>query len=215
MSAKRTGRCPTQERVLEAASEVFAEAGYHEATVAEICERANANVAAVSYHFGGKADLYALVWRRAFEEGLRAYPPDGGLPADAPAEARLRARIHALLARIFDDGRTGRFSKLLLAEMSQPTENLAEVRREVIGRQVRETSDLLREILGPDVPEESLTHCHMSVIHQCLGIGWRRMHRQAFLGREGLRPEEVEVLADHITRFSLAGMREIRDGGER
>ena len=110
MKTDRADGCRTRERVLEAASEVFADVGFHDATVADICERAGANVAAVSYHFGGKAELYALVWRQAFEEGLRAYPPDGGLPPDAPPEDRLRARIHALLARVFDDGRTGRIT---------------------------------------------------------------------------------------------------------
>jgi len=211
MSTRRTRRCATQDRVLEAASEVFAAVGYQDATVAEICERAQANVAAVSYHFGGKADLYALVWRRAFEDGLRAYPPDGGLPPDAPPEDRLRARIHALLARIFDDGRKGRFSQLLLAEMAQPTAALDEVRHDVIGEQIRATTALLREILGPDVSETRLLHCHLSVMHQCLGLGWRKMHREAFLGRESLSPEEVEALADHITRFSLAGLRDVRE----
>jgi TetR/AcrR family transcriptional regulator, regulator of cefoperazone and chloramphenicol sensitivity len=211
MSTDRTDGGETRERVLEAAGGVFADVGYHDATVAEICERAQANVAAISYHFGGKAELYALVWRRAFDEGLRAYPPDGGLPPGAPPEKRLRARLHALLARIFDDGRNGRFSRLLLAEMARPTEALDKVRREVIGVQVREMNALLREILGPDLPEDRLALCRMSLIHQCLGLGWRRGQRKAFLGRDSLTPDEVADLADHITTFSLAGMAAVRN----
>lgn len=211
MKTDRADGSRTRKRVLEAASEVFADVGFHDATVADICERAGANVAAVSYHFGGKAELYALVWRQAFEEGLRAYPPDGGLPPDAPPEDRLRARIHALLARIFDDGRTGRFSRLLAAEMARPTETLARVRREVIGKQVREMTALLREILGPDLPDDRLALCRMSLIHQCLGMGWRPIHRKVFLGRDHLDAAEVEVLADHVATFSLAGMRAVRN----
>jgi AcrR family transcriptional regulator len=211
MRTDRADGRDTRQRVLEAASEVFAECGYHDATVADICERAGANVAAVSYHFGGKADLYELVWRRAFEEGLRAYPPDGGLPPDAPAEDRLRARIHALLARMFDDGRTGRFSRLLAAEMARPTETLHAVRSEVVGKQVREMTALLREILGEDVPEDRLALCRMSLIHQCLGMGWRPLHRKMFLGREHLDHDEVEKLADHVTEFSLAGLGAVRE----
>ena len=85
--ARRDGRkARTRERLLEAAGDVFAERGYRLARVVDICARAGANVAAVNSHFGGKAALYAEVWRRAFEEALRVYPPDGGLPPDAPAE---------------------------------------------------------------------------------------------------------------------------------
>src|SRR3954451_22724831 len=42
----------TRQRLLEVAGEVFAEQGFKNATVREICKRAEANVAAINYHFG-------------------------------------------------------------------------------------------------------------------------------------------------------------------
>ena len=55
----------TRNKLLEAAGQVFAEHGYHSATVREICMRAGANVAAVNYHFGDKLELYTEVLRRS------------------------------------------------------------------------------------------------------------------------------------------------------
>ena len=44
----------TKDRLLAAACAVFADKGYRAATVVEICTAAEANIAAVNYHFGNK-----------------------------------------------------------------------------------------------------------------------------------------------------------------
>ncbi len=89
---------PTPERVLASACEVFAEKGFRDATVAEICERAQANIAAVNYHFGDKSSLYNSCWRHAFKVALDAFPLNGDLDEDAAPEERLGA-FHAYLQR--------------------------------------------------------------------------------------------------------------------
>ena len=83
--AVRTDGISTYDNLLAAAGRVFSERGYTRATVAEICHEAGTNVAAINYHFGSKATLYAEVWRSAFEQEGRANPRDGGVPAEAPA----------------------------------------------------------------------------------------------------------------------------------
>ena len=52
MSRKRSGA--KKEKLLAAAGDVFIEKGFRDATVAEICARAEANISAVNYHFGSK-----------------------------------------------------------------------------------------------------------------------------------------------------------------
>src|SRR6516225_3507431 len=49
---------PVQERLLEAAEQVFGEKGFKAASVREICKQAGANIAAVNYYFGDKERLY-------------------------------------------------------------------------------------------------------------------------------------------------------------
>src|SRR5471032_3118729 len=86
----------TRRQLLEAAGAVFAEAGFRDATVREICRRAGANVSAISYHFGDKEKLYAEVLRHSQSTALEKYPPLLGVSADAPPEKKLRAFVHSI-----------------------------------------------------------------------------------------------------------------------
>jgi len=202
----------TRDKLLKAASVVFAEKGYRDTTVAEICWRAGSNVAAVNYHFGGKDALYVLVWRNAFEEALQVYPPDGGLLPEAPAEQRLRALVHSTLHRIMDDGRLGYAGQILLREMSNPTEVISEVRHDVIRPLCEQTRQIIGELLGPKADEQRLTFCELSLIHQCLAIGFRKVKGRlpSFFSRGKPTPELINALVEHITRFSLAGIKAAR-----
>jgi len=56
----------TRWRLLQAATEVFAEVGYHAATTREISRRAGVNLASIHYYFGDKAELYREVFRLPF-----------------------------------------------------------------------------------------------------------------------------------------------------
>jgi TetR/AcrR family transcriptional regulator, regulator of cefoperazone and chloramphenicol sensitivity len=55
----------SRHRLLEAAGEEFADRGFHGASVRGIAERAEANVAAISYHFGGKQAAYREAFKLA------------------------------------------------------------------------------------------------------------------------------------------------------
>jgi len=61
----------TEERILEAAMQVFAEVGFDGARVDEIARRANANKAAIYYHIGDKEAVYTVVLQRVFSSFVR------------------------------------------------------------------------------------------------------------------------------------------------
>ena len=57
----------TQEKILLAATKVFAEHGFRDATTRMICAEARVNVALVNYYFRSKAELYKAVIAALFE----------------------------------------------------------------------------------------------------------------------------------------------------
>jgi TetR/AcrR family transcriptional regulator, regulator of cefoperazone and chloramphenicol sensitivity len=57
----------TRERLLAEAARLFADQGFRKVTVREICRAADANVAAINYHFGDKLGLYRDVLQSAID----------------------------------------------------------------------------------------------------------------------------------------------------
>jgi AcrR family transcriptional regulator len=82
----------TRERLLQAATRLFADNGYRGASVRDICNLAGANPGAVSYHFVGKRQLYRAVLRRA-AAGLAEMGPAA---EDDSGERKPVGVLHAL-----------------------------------------------------------------------------------------------------------------------
>lgn len=213
MRKQRIDGQETRRNLLTAACEIFAKKGFRDATIAEICRRAKANVAAANYHFGGKEALYVESWRFAFEKSLKAYPPDGGVAADAPVEAQLRGRILAIMRRIIDP-QSHEFD-IFYKEMANPTGLLANAIQESIEPIFRGFAAIVRQLLGPQSAEQEVRLCLMSIRAQCFGPLMReRRRKMASPNPLPSSPEwdldDLDTLVDHVTHFSLAGIRAIR-----
>ncbi|HXW74403.1 MAG TPA: TetR family transcriptional regulator [Steroidobacteraceae bacterium] len=66
MKKKNSAR-PGDERILDAAEQLFAQRGYHGVSLRDITQSAGVDVALVSYHFGGKRELFTAVFERRAE----------------------------------------------------------------------------------------------------------------------------------------------------
>ena len=197
----------TKERLLETAIHLFAEQGYRDTTIADICSLAKANIASVNYHFGGKDSLYVEAWKTAFHQAIKKYPPDGGIAADAPVEARFHGRITAAIRRITDP-ECLEFS-IIAKEMANPTHLLQDAVEEVVDPFRQAMIDTISEMLGPNCPKEKAQLCCMSVMSQCLHLMMnRRGHAFKPLNRPAM--PAPDALADHIVEFSLGAIRDIR-----
>lgn len=204
MSSASPRAAGTRRRLLEAAGEVFAEHGFRTATIQEICRRADANIAAVNYHFSDKEQLYRAVIRYAEEENGDTHPQEP--PAGASAEERLRAHVEWFLLHLLDEGRPAWHGRLMAREMIEPTAALDEL----VSGHIRESNDrllgIVRELMGPGASDAQVRTCAFSITGQCLFYRHCepvicRLHPEVRIGRA-----QVPALAEHVTRFSLAGL---------
>ena len=66
----KTPKTPNEshERIVQAATLLFAEHGYHGVSARQIADAVGLNIATVHYHTGGKRELYLSVVRRLYEQ---------------------------------------------------------------------------------------------------------------------------------------------------
>ncbi len=202
------GAAGTRERLLEAACAAFADKGFRDATVADICGRADANIAAVNYHFGSKEQLYVEAWRHAHRAVLSAFPPDGGVPPDAPPEQRLRGRIRSLVLSTL--GPRDEAFQIMALEMAHPTGLLGQVFRESIRPLRALTETIVAELLGPEADEASVRLCTTCVTAPCLHLMRMRRMQSRLKQRAWQPPTDPEVLVEQFTTFALGGIAGIR-----
>ncbi len=194
----------TRRRLLDAACEVFAEKGYHGARLADICRRAGANAAAANYHFGDKAGLYVEAWRHAFRKDMEEGFP---IPENLAPEERFSQLIRYLLRAFVEKSRRGRFTRLYFQELANPTGLIRDVLYQLMEPRRMFFLGLLSEITGLRIEDERLLFCELSVINQCRAVFTVRREDLEYLLGQPFSEELVERLADHIVRFSLAGLR--------
>jgi TetR/AcrR family transcriptional regulator, regulator of cefoperazone and chloramphenicol sensitivity len=207
-SPDETSHAATRRNLLDAAGQVFAESGFRAATVREICQRAGANIAAVNYHFGDKEELYKAVLREAHEVAIAKYPPNLGLTPRATPEERLRAFVQSFLLRIFSEGPSARHGKLMAREMIEPTGALDDIVNENIRPMSVVLKAIIADLLGRKADEKTLRLCAMSVVSQVLFYHHCRPMVTRMFPDMKFNAAGIEELAGHITRFSIAAIRE-------
>lgn len=203
----------TRAQLIEAAAEIFATHGFHTATVRDICLRAGANIAAVHYHFGDKQGLYTEVMLHAHQQAYEKYPANLGVTDGAPAAERLAAFIRSFLLRIFAKGPVAWHGRLMAREMIEPTAALDALVREQIRPIARELSGIVRELLGRGADEELVRLSGMSVVSQCLFYHHCRPVITRLYPRQKYDEADIDLLAAHITKFSLASLRRLALAG--
>jgi AcrR family transcriptional regulator len=204
----------TENRLLEAAGEIFAEYGYRAATVRQICEKAGANLAAVNYHFGDKEGLYMAVLRSVPDAHAEKYPSNIGLKPEATAEQKLTAYIQSLLHRVFDEGRPGWHTKIIAREMIEPTRAFDSLLEEFARPVHHELASIVRKLLDSRASDEAVRLCTLSVMSQCVYYHNARSVIRRLYPEQKYGAEDIGRLADHITKFSLGALKEFSERKE-
>jgi len=187
----------TRDRLVEAASQLFAERGYNGASVRDICDVASVNPGAVSYHFGGKRQLYRTALRQAAQRLARFEPPDESDSEASTGIDSVRSVVRRVVRRLGEDPVSGR---LLLRDLAEG----GTLAVEALEPSLRGALDALRTVTGhTDTPRASaevrLLFIELAAPVFLAAAAWPALARTLELDER-----ERERLVDEMTRRALA-----------
>lgn len=156
---------PTKIRLLDAAVDVFSERGFENGFIREIVDRADANIAAINYHYGSKDQLAEAVLDFALS-GVVAPEPH---PEADPAE-RLRLLVGDLLEPDAATRRTGILLVRLLAwQIVRRAPLISRLFASAEWSVFARTRSVV-EALRPDLPPEDTALVAWSLIGQLVAL---------------------------------------------
>jgi TetR/AcrR family transcriptional regulator, regulator of cefoperazone and chloramphenicol sensitivity len=186
-----TGDRETRDRLLKAAERLFAGRGFKEVTVREICREAEANVAAVNYHFGDKVT----------ESAQRA-------GAAKPPEEQLRIYIDIFLRQLLRP-ESQAMHAIVNREITDPTPALDDLLEQGVRPRINYLAGVIARMIGCEPSDERVLRCVMSV--QAQSIMYARHNPVA--ERLGFRfkrtAAQIDDAVQHVADFSIAGIQAV------
>jgi len=195
---------------LLAAGPIFAQKGFRGATVREICESANVNLASINYYFGDKRQLYidTVIYARQ----MRAQQvPEPERHPDTSAEEQLRGHIAMLLKRMVALQSAPWQVRLLMREVMQPTDACRKMVREYFWPFLQGLMVLIDEIVVHKLEPEERLRLAFSIVGQCMYYRFAGDVTSLVLTEESFDSGfDIEDLVEHVTNFSLGALLSVR-----
>ncbi len=202
LNSSPTTLMTTKKDILDSATRLFAEYGFRDASVREICNDANANLAAINYHFGNKTQLYVQVIQIAYQS-LGEQSPMPMLDNFDSAIDALDAWIKWYIERLFGEG-SEITNRLLLREAANPSPMLDEIVSTQMFPLYQQLDLIVRALHDEDASNADIKLSCLSILGQCL------VHRtnKSMIDRLPIEPKDlttdIDRLAKHISKSAHA-----------
>lgn len=197
----------TRAALIKAAVTVFSGHGYEGGSVRLITQRAQANQAAINYHFGGKEGLY----RAVLDAAADALEKESFLDAEQldrlPPEEALRLYLRQFLSPLVKRDRVSQYLRLYTWESVRPSAVFKSFVEARPPRIFRLAERVVRRFLPEDAAREEIAIRSVWLAQQ--PIFFVREAEMLALAPFGMTFDAagVERLVERLARLSLAGLR--------
>ena len=200
MSSSDNGR----ERIIEAATRLFAALGYDGTSTRMIAEAAGLNVATVAYHVGGKRDLYLIVMERAHRAERQVL--EKAIAEMTPDEEGLLTLVDRYVVLCLEQPE---IPALWMHRWLSDAADVAHLDDDYVRPLMQMTSDAVRGVAGDEVDLDFLVWTVVWCTH---GFGAGGILDQQGKRRKLDDPQAVARFRAHMRRTVAAAIR-MRSGG--
>lgn len=198
----------TRERLLGVAERLFADRGFKNVTVRDICASAHANVAAINYHFGDKMGLYREVLGLAIDQMRATTDAAREAGEGQTAEEKLRRFIIIFVHRVLSSG-SDTVHRLITREVHDPTPAIDTIVEQAVRPRIEYLTRVLGDVMGCAPNDTRVMRCLASIQAQSIAYRYNPIAERLGFSLDPKTPEQIQEVAEHIADFSLAGVRAI------
>jgi len=196
----------TVRRLLEAAAHEFARRGFAATRIRDVVEAAEANLAAVNYHFGGKGGLYRAALAMLAQEARDEMPHGSQALRQLPPEERFRAFARLMLTRLAG-ANASPAGRILAHELLDPTPDFGTVIHELWRPQWSLLSGIVATLLGPCATGDDVRFTSLAVAGQWISLSFTRRLVEVQDPASANEPGLNDRIADQGVDFCLAAIR--------
>lgn len=200
----------TKQKLIKAAIKVFAEKGFRDATVRQICKKAGtANINAVNYYFGSKEQLYKQILALIFAEYDQQAPED--FPDQSP-EKQLQIYIATFCKILYGEGALDAdTTAILVEEFTRPSPFLEEMVDTFNRPRVKRVLKIIKSLLGEKATDDMARDCLVSVSGQLLYYSFARPVFSRLFPYY-FTENSYEQWAAHVFKFTMGGIEAYKRG---
>jgi AcrR family transcriptional regulator len=193
---------PTRQKLIAAAIRSFGQKGYDGASIREIAEAAQVNIAGIAYHFGGKEQLYRACLQHITEtirSGL-GEPQPAQVESLTPAQARqlLKDRLLAMAEFILATPNAASFVRMVVREQMDPSPAFSILYAEFMEPLHRRLCALWSRTTGDEAESETSKLAVFSLLGQILVFRIARAGALKRMGWSDIGARELRALKERI-----------------
>ena len=197
-------KADSREKILSSACKLFAEKGFKQTTVRDICRDSGSYQISINYYFGSKENLFKEVILKSFEyTGFIKLPE---LVKGFEPEEQLYKILKARINLTFEKGEKTWFFNILSKEFNVHSELI----RPLIPQTIMCFFDLVKSVLrkiNPNASELDIEYCCFLVIAQSITLAFNDVAKQRLFSSDTPTEEEIDRLAQKMSFYIIQGLK--------
>ena len=205
----------TRDHILKSAVELFSEKGFDQTTIRDICKHADANVAAVNYHFKGKSSLGEAVVDHLFENAadkqMHLLQNQQISNVEEWKQAIYNFIFEFICDRDKEEYRNFYRMQLIFREMNNPTELFGKMFKKYMAPFQKQLICYIKLGLPEDVSDELVAMWFITIMSQCVMFRKKMGVEMEISNIDFSNPENVKMVAKHIAETVYTGLKYRKD----